>query len=62
MYGVLPDNRGVGEELTNTLFGEELAPEYLDAIGENQKSTVNEPEGVIHESVVGDILSKSGHL
>jgi uncharacterized protein YprB with RNaseH-like and TPR domain len=44
-----------GEELTNTLFGEQLAPEYLNAIDKNQKSTVDELESVIHKYVVGDI-------
>jgi len=44
-----------GEELTNSLFGEELAPEYLDAVAKDQKATIDELERVIHEYVVGDV-------
>ena len=44
-----------GEELTNTLFGEELAPEYIQAITEDRAATIDELETVIHEYVMGDI-------
>ena len=44
-----------GEELTDSLFGEQLAPEYLDAVAKDQAATVDELERVIHEYVVGDI-------
>jgi len=44
-----------GEELTNRRFGEELAPEYVDAINEGQMTTVDDLETVIHEYVVGDV-------
>ncbi len=44
-----------GEQLTNTRFGEELAPEYIQAIAEDRTATINELETVIHEYVMGDI-------
>lgn len=44
-----------GEELTNSLFGEELASEYLRAIAENRSATIDELETVIHEYVMTDI-------
>ncbi len=44
-----------GQELTNSLFGEQLAPEYIDAINQDQTATVDELEEVIHDYVVGDI-------
>ena len=44
-----------GEELTNTLFGEELAPEYIQAITEDRAATIDELETVIHEYVMSDI-------
>jgi len=44
-----------GEELTNTLFGEELAPEYIRAITEGRTVTIDELETVIHEYVMSDI-------
>lgn len=44
-----------GEELTNTLFGEELAPEYIQAITEDCTATIDELETVIHEYVMSDI-------
>ena len=44
-----------GEELTNTLFGEELAPEYIQAITEGRTATIDELETVIHEYVMTDI-------
>ena len=44
-----------GEQLTNTLFGEELAPEYIQAITEDRAATIDELETVIHEYVMGDI-------
>ena len=44
-----------GEELTNTLFGEELAPEYIQAITEDRTATIDELETVIHEYVMSDI-------
>jgi hypothetical protein len=44
-----------GEQLTNTRFGEELAPEYLRAIEEDRAATIDELETVIHEYVMGDI-------
>lgn len=43
------------EKLTNSLFGENLAPEYLDAVAKDQTATVDELERVIHEYVVGDV-------
>jgi DNA polymerase elongation subunit (family B) len=44
-----------GEQLTNTLFGEELAPEYIQAITEDRTATIDELETVIHEYVMSDI-------
>ena len=44
-----------GEALTNTLFGEELAPEYIQAITEDRTATIDELETVIHEYVMSDI-------
>ena len=44
-----------GKELTNRRFGEELAPEYVDALNEGQMTTVDDLETVIHEYVVGDV-------
>lgn len=44
-----------GEELTNTLFGKELAPEYIRAITEGRTATIDELETVIHEYVMSDI-------
>ena len=44
-----------GKVLTNTLFGEELAPEYIQAITEDRAATIDELETVIHEYVMGDI-------
>ena len=44
-----------GEELTNTVFGEELAPEYIDSISEGRTDAIEEFERVIHEYVMGDI-------
>jgi hypothetical protein len=44
-----------GEQLTNTRFGEDLAPEYLRAIEEDCAATINELETVIHEYVMTDI-------
>jgi hypothetical protein len=44
-----------GEELTNTRFGEELAPEYLQAIEEDRTASINELETVIYEYVMTDI-------
>lgn len=44
-----------GEELTNTLFGEELAPKYIQAIAEERTAVIDELETVIHEYVVGDV-------
>ncbi|ERG98626.1 MAG: DNA polymerase elongation subunit, family B [Haloquadratum sp. J07HQX50] len=43
-----------GEQLTNTRFGEELAPEYIRAIDEGRTATVDELETVIHEYVMTD--------
>jgi len=44
-----------GEVLTNTLFGEELAPEYIQAIAEDRTATIENLETVIHEYVMADI-------
>ena len=44
-----------GKELTNTRFGEELAPEYIKAIGGDRTTALGEFETVIHEYVVSDI-------
>ena len=44
-----------GEQLTNTRFGEELAPEYIQAIDEDRMATIDELETVIHEYVMTDI-------
>lgn len=44
-----------GEELTNTLFGGELAPEYIRAVTEDRTDTIDELETVIHEYVMSDI-------
>jgi len=46
-----------GEELTNSLFGEQLAPEYLDAIAGDRTTAVDEFERIIHQYVCGDIES-----
>jgi len=46
-----------GEELTNSMFGEHLAPEYINAIAEGRTAAVHELEGIIHQYVVGDIES-----
>ncbi|WP_152420627.1 3'-5' exonuclease [Halorubrum tebenquichense] len=46
-----------GEKLTNSLFGEQLAPEYIDAIAEDRTMAVDELEGIIHQYVCGDIES-----
>jgi DNA polymerase elongation subunit (family B) len=43
-----------GEQLTNTRFGEELAPEYIRAIDEGRTATVDDLETVIHEYVMTD--------
>ena len=44
-----------GEELTNTRFGEELAPEYIQAITEGRTDTIDKLETVIHGYVMTDI-------
>ena len=44
-----------GEALTNTRFGEDLAPEYIQAIAEDRTDTIDELETVIHEYVMSDI-------
>lgn len=44
-----------GKVLANTLFGEELAPEYIQATTEDRAATIDELETVIHEYVMGDI-------
>jgi len=44
-----------GEQLTNMRFGEELAPEYIQAIDEDRTATIDELETVIHEYVMTDI-------
>lgn len=44
-----------GETLTNTRFGEELAPEYIQAVAEDRTETLDQLETVIHEYVMSDI-------
>ncbi len=44
-----------GETLTNTRFGEELAPEYIQAVVEDRTDTLDQIETVIHEYVMSDI-------
>ena len=44
-----------GEELTNSLFGDRLAPEYIQAITEGRTATIEELERVIYEYVTTDI-------
>ncbi|OYR82160.1 hypothetical protein DJ71_12290 [Halorubrum sp. E3] len=44
-----------GEALTNTRFGEELAPEYIQAVVEDRTETLDQLETVIHEYVKSDI-------
>jgi len=46
-----------GEELSNSLFGDRLAPEYLGAIAGDRTTAVDELEGIIHQYVCGDIQS-----
>ena len=46
-----------GEELTNSIFGEQLAPEYINAIAEDRTTAVDELERIIHRYVCGDIQS-----
>lgn len=45
-----------GEELTNTRFGEELGPEYLNAVAEENAAEANDLSVVINEYLTDDLL------
>jgi DNA polymerase elongation subunit (family B) len=44
-----------GEELTNTMFGESLAPEYLQAVEEGDWERVEELDQLIHRYTMADV-------
>lgn len=55
-YGMsVEETEWEGQPLTNTRFGESLAPEYLEAVDNGRQARMDELERVIYEYTVADV-------
>lgn len=52
---VMPVTEWRGQELTNTRFGEELAPAYLESVQQGNEVRVDDLESVIYEYTATDV-------